>query len=90
MIDLTKWNMETIQNVSKILNEKQLPCVGMCLLFMEPRGGDNVNWNFVTHLAFDKMDPPKAEDRALLEKAFEQVAHSLAMIMEGEDITHAH
>jgi hypothetical protein len=57
---------------------------------MEPMGEDNVNWNFVTHLAFDKVDPPKEEDRKLLEKAFEQVAHSLAMIMEGTDVTTTH
>jgi hypothetical protein len=83
MLDLTKWNLQTIESVKHVLAKANAACVGHCLLFQEPIDEINSIWKFKTHLAFDPNNPPPEEDRKRLEEIFERWAELAQLIMSG-------
>jgi hypothetical protein len=83
MLDLNKWNLQTIESVRHVLEKAKAACVGHCLLFQEPIDTDNSLWKFKTHLAFDPNNPPPKEDRDKLEQIFDNWAALAQKIMSG-------
>jgi len=84
MLNLGKWNEQTIESVRHVLQKANLPCVGFSLVFMEPVDGQHAMFRFKTMLAFDPENPVPEEDRIRLEKAFEQMAGYVELIMNDK------
>jgi hypothetical protein len=85
MLDLGKWNSQTIGSVNQILKEAGLPCVGFSLVFIEMIDETHSMFKFKTMLAFDPDNPVSNEDRKKLEEAFEQMAGYVEMIMNAKE-----
>jgi hypothetical protein len=60
--NLNKWTEKTVEMVRRICNRKKGPCVGVCMLFVEPDAPAEQQWNFVIELAFDPNNPPSEKD----------------------------
>ena len=84
MLNLGKWIEQTIESVRHVLQKANLPCVGFSLVFMEPVDGQHAMFRFKTMLAFDPENPVPEEDRIRLEKAFEQMAGYVELIMNDK------
>ena len=83
MIDLTKWNHQTLESVRHVLDKAGAPCIGFTMVFMDMVGVDEYEWTFKTMLSFDPHNPPPAEERKMLEKIFEGFAGVIQQIMSG-------
>jgi hypothetical protein len=57
MLNLGKWNNQTIESVRHVLNKANMPCVGFSLVFLEPLAEGHSNFRFKTMLAFDPNNP---------------------------------
>ncbi len=84
MLNLGKWNEQTIESVRRVLQEANLPCIGFSMVFMEPVDGQHAMFKFKTFLAFDPENPVSLEDRERLEAAFEQMAGYVELIMNDK------
>jgi hypothetical protein len=84
MLNLEKWNAQTIESVSHVLKKANMPCIGFSMVFMEPVDGQHSMFKFKTFLAFDPDNPVPEEDRKRLEAAFEQVAGYVELIMNDK------
>jgi hypothetical protein len=82
MLNLEKWNTQASESVRHVLSKADAPCVGHCLVFMEPIDNDTIVWKFKTHLAFDPNNPPTQEERAKLERIFEGYAMMAQKVMD--------
>jgi len=84
-MDLAKWIEKTAQAVRRICTNKQAPCVGFSLVFFDPFASDEERWNYVIELAFDPHNPPEAEEKERIEKAFEFISEGIKRIYgDGE------
>lgn len=83
MLNLEKWNAQTIESVNHVLRKANMPCIGFSMVFMEPVDGKHALFRFKTMLAFDPDNPVPEEDRKKLEDAFEQMAGYVELIMNG-------
>jgi hypothetical protein len=81
---LEKWAEKTAQAVRRICGKKQAPCVGFSLVFFDPFANDEERWNYVIELAFDPHNPPSAEERENLQRAFEFISDGIRRIY-GDD-----
>jgi hypothetical protein len=87
MLNLEKWNAQTIESVKHVLDKADMPCIGFSVVFMEPVDGGHSMFRFKTMLAFDPDNPVPEEDRKRLEAAFEQMAGYVELIMnDGVDL----
>jgi hypothetical protein len=86
MLNLEKWNAQTIESVSHVLKKANMPCIGFSLVFMEPVDGQHSMFKFKTMLAFDPDNPVPEEDRKRLEAAFEQMAGYVELIMNDKTL----
>ena len=87
MLNLEKWNGQTIESVKHCLEKaalKGLPCVGHCLVYMDYQGDGTIDWKYETNLAFDPNNPPSPEQREKLERIFEGYAMLAQKMMDGE------
>lgn len=83
IVDLNKWNKQTLLYVERALEKGEAPCVGFCLLFMNHLGGEKVEWKYKPYLAFDPHNPPPPEDRKKLEEIFNRFGELAQAIMSG-------
>lgn len=83
MLDLAKWNKQTLLHVERALEKGEAPCVGYCLLFMNHLDKDVIEWKYKPYLAFDPHNPPPEEDRKRLEEIFNRFGELAQMIMSG-------
>jgi hypothetical protein len=86
MLNLEKWNNQTIESVRHVLHKANMPCIGFSLVFMEPIDGQHSMFKFKTMLAFDPDNPVSEEDRKRLEAAFEQMAGYVELIMNDKTL----
>jgi hypothetical protein len=84
MLNLEKWNAQTIESVNHVLRKANLPCIGFSMVFMEPVDKEHSLFKFKTFLAFDPDNPVSKEDRKKLEEAFEQMAGYVELIMNDK------
>jgi hypothetical protein len=83
ILDIGKWNLQTIESVRHVLEKAEAPCVGFCMLFMDFVDADTILWKFKPMLAFDPHNPPPKEDRDKLEEIFNKWAELAQLIMSG-------
>ncbi len=86
MLNLGKWNNQTIESVKHVLEKANLPCIGFSMVFMEVVDATHSMFKFKTMLAFDPENPVSEEDRKKLEEAFEQMAGYVELIMNGGQV----
>ncbi len=84
MLNLEKWNNQTIESVRHVLQKADMPCIGFSMVFMEPVDEQHAMFKFKTMLAFDPENPVSEEDRKKLEEAFEQMAGYVELIMNDK------
>lgn len=85
MLNLEKWHAQTIESVNHVLRKAEMPCIGFSMVFLEPLGDGHSMFRFKTMLAFDPNNPVPEEDRIRLEKAFEQMAGYVELIMNDKE-----
>jgi hypothetical protein len=85
MLNLGKWNNQTIESVRHVLEKAKMPCIGFSMVFLEPLDGGHSLFRFKTMLAFDPDNPVPEEDRVKLEAAFEQMAGYVELIMNDKE-----
>jgi hypothetical protein len=86
MLNLEKWNAQTIESARRVLHDANMPCIGFSLVFIEPVDGQHSMFRFKTMLAFDPENPVSEEDRKRLEDAFEQMAGYVELIMNDKTL----
>ncbi len=84
MLNLEKWNNQTIESAKHVLQKAKMPCIGFSMVFMEPVDEQHAMFKFKTMLAFDPENPVSEEDRKKLEEAFEQMAGYVELIMNDK------
>ena len=82
ILDLSKWNSQTLESVRHVLDKADAPCVGFSMVFMDMIDKDVADWKFKTMLAFDPNNPPPQEDREKLEFIFSKFAEYIKAIMD--------
>jgi hypothetical protein len=86
MLNLEKWNAQTIESVRHVLQGAEMPCIGFSMVFLEPVDGQHSMFRFKTMLAFDPDNPVSEEDRKKLEDAFEQMSGYVELIMNDKQL----
>ena len=87
MLDLNKWNLQTIESVKHVLEKAEAPCIGFSMVFMEPLDEKHSLFKFKTMLAFDPNNPVPEEDRKRLEDSFAKLAEYVELIMNNKDLS---
>jgi hypothetical protein len=62
MLNLGKWNNQTIESVRHVLEKAKMPCIGFSMVFLEPLDGGHSLFRFKTMLAFDPDNPVPEEE----------------------------
>jgi hypothetical protein len=86
ILNLEKWNFQTIESVKHVLDKAQAPCVGFSLVFMDFQDKDTVVWKYKTYLAFDPENPPTPEEREKIEAIFADRAHQIKVLFDDRDL----
>lgn len=88
ILDLEKWNLQTIESVREVLARAKAPCIGFSMVFMEMIDKDTSIFKFKTMLAFDPNNPVPEGDRMKLETIFEGYARLAEKVMNPHDPAH--
>lgn len=86
ILDLEKWNFQTIESAKRVLDEAKAPCVGFSMVFMDFIDKDTIDWKFKVYLAFDPHNPPPLKARQKLEAIFQTQAEQIKVIFDDRDL----